>query len=118
MMAEWKPVGLEKELNEGDMKQVVLGEEKILLAYVGGEYYAVQAFCSHLGGAFIQGRLDGHVVSCPRNKSKFDVRDGSVVIWLSRFPELVRKAAGAVMPPRCLRTFPTRVKSGQVWVQA
>jgi nitrite reductase/ring-hydroxylating ferredoxin subunit len=41
-----------------------------------------------------------------------------VVIWLSRFPELVRKAAGAVMPPRCLRTFPTRVKSGQVWVQA
>ena len=116
-MPQWKAIGTEKELTEGEMKQVMIGEEKILLACVDGEFFALQSFCSHLGGEFIQGRLEGPVVSCPRNKSKFDVRDGSVVIWLSRFPGLIRKAAGGLMPPKCLRTYPTRVEAGQVWVQ-
>jgi nitrite reductase/ring-hydroxylating ferredoxin subunit len=116
-MAHWKVVGSQAELKEGEMKQICIGDDHILLTYVEGNYYAVQSFCSHLGGEFVKGRLEGHVVSCPRNKSRFDVRDGSVVVWLSRFPELVRKAAGSIMPPKCLRTYPTRVESGQILVQ-
>lgn len=115
-MTNWKPVGPETLLNDGEMEEIKLEEHTILLTRVEGTYYAVQAFCSHMGGKFSGGQMEGFVVRCPRNHSCFDVRDGSVQVWLGRMPGIVRKVAQGVMPPKPLRTYPTRIHEGQVWV--
>ena len=39
------------ELPEGQMKKVVIGDVDVLLANVGGEYYAIANKCNHLGGS-------------------------------------------------------------------
>jgi len=116
-MAEWKAVGAEMLLDDGAMTEVRIDGARILLARVHGSYYAVQAFCSHMGGNLMRGGLDGFVVSCPRNVSKFDIRDGHVVTWLSRMPGIVRRVAQGIQPPKGLRTYPIRVQDGRVWVE-
>ena len=116
-MLEWIALGADP-LPEDDTMQVIqAGEQRILLARVDGRYYAVQPFCSHLGANLLHGRLDGHVVSCPRNASRFDLRDGRCVLWLSRLPGLMRNVASHVMKPKPLRTYPIRHQDGQLWVQ-
>ncbi len=118
MPNEWITLGEDPHLPEGEMQEKVLDGSKILLAKVKGKYYAVQSFCSHLGGDLVKGRLEGYVVSCPRNVSKFDIRDGHVVIWLSRFPDLIRKVGTACMPPKQLRTYAVKVEKDEILVKA
>ena len=116
-MAEWKAMGTETLLDDGAMTEVHVGGSRILLARVDGRYFAVQAFCSHMGGSFARGGLEGYVVCCPRNASQFDVRDGSVVLWLTGMPGVMRKVISEIQQPKALRTYPTRVQDGQVWIE-
>ena len=46
-MAQWQAVGPEDMLAEGAMQRVDLDTEAILLARVGGVYYATQERCPH-----------------------------------------------------------------------
>jgi 3-phenylpropionate/trans-cinnamate dioxygenase ferredoxin subunit len=115
-MTTWKPLGEEQLLADGQMTEVEVDGTRILLCRVEGSYYALQPFCSHMGGKFKNGSLEGFVVSCPRNASRFDVRDGSVVEWLGRMPGLMRKVVQEIQHPKALRTYPTRVEQGQLWI--
>jgi nitrite reductase/ring-hydroxylating ferredoxin subunit len=116
-MSEWKTVGVDSLLVDGVMTEVRVGEQRILLARVQGTYYAVQALCTHMGAVLTSGKLVEFVLRCPRHGSQFDLRDGHVVAWVSKLPNLARKLAETVKRPQSLHTFPTRVQDGQVWVQ-
>lgn len=52
---------------------------EILLAFVGGAYYALNNRCPHMGGSLADGRLEGTTVTCPRHGSSFDIRTGQVL---------------------------------------
>lgn len=116
-MAEWKPVGAEHMLADGNMKEIVLGNTTLLLARAEGSYYALQARCPHMGGILAMGKLNDFVVRCPRHGSQFDIRDGHVVAWIPKIPGIAHKMAEAVKKPEGLRTYPTQVRDGQVWVE-
>jgi len=47
--------------------------------HVGGEYYAINNICPHLGGVLHYGFLDGHNITCPLHMWEFDVRTGKCV---------------------------------------
>ena|SRR5215207_61739 len=51
------------ELEDGEMKEVAVGETKILLARVNGKCYAVGANCPHYGAPLVEGALSGERVS-------------------------------------------------------
>jgi nitrite reductase/ring-hydroxylating ferredoxin subunit len=116
-MAEWKAAGAENMLADGAMTEVALGDARVLLARVQGQYYALQARCTHLGGILASGKLSDFVVRCPRHGSQFDLRDGHVVAWIPKIPGIAHKMAEAVKKPESLRTYHTQVKDGQVWVE-
>jgi 3-phenylpropionate/trans-cinnamate dioxygenase ferredoxin subunit len=61
---------------EGRMLHVDLAGREILLANVGGTFYAMSDRCSHEGARLSLGRLDGTVVTCPAHGSRFDVTTG------------------------------------------
>jgi 3-phenylpropionate/trans-cinnamate dioxygenase ferredoxin subunit len=66
-------------LPAGKMLMVTAGGKEILLANVGGSYYAIANKCTHLGGSLSKGTLDEGVVTCPRHGSQFDVKTGQAV---------------------------------------
>jgi len=66
-------------LPAGKMMMVTAGGKEILLANVGGTYYAIANKCTHLGGSLAKGTLNGSVVTCPRHGAQFDVKTGQAV---------------------------------------
>ena len=73
-----------KDIQPSIMKTVEDNGEKICLANVEGNYYAIGNVCTHLGGPLAQGKLEGYEVQCPWHGSRFDIRTGKV----ARPPEM------------------------------
>lgn len=97
------------------MRTVKVGHHEYLVARVMDEFYVADAACPHLGGHLSEGKLDGLIVSCPRNHSRFDISDGRIVKWTD-WPGAVLPAAQLVHPRKGLRVYEVKVADGKVWV--
>ena len=113
-MSKFTEVGKIEELKSGTMKMVIVEGQEILLARVGGEYFATDNRCSHMNGDLSQGKLEGTIVTCPRHGSQFDLTNGQVVRWLKG--GLISKLGGALKPPKALRVYNVKVEGDKVLV--
>ena len=104
------------ELEEGTMKKLSIGGQKILLARVGDRYYAAGNSCPHMGGNLSQGKLEGSIVTCPRHGSQFDLTNGRVIRW-TNWTGLVAAASKIVRSPRPLRTYKVQVEGDKIMVE-
>jgi len=78
-MAEFTKVAETGEIPVGRMKQVVLDQDRIVIANVAGSFFAFGGVCSHDDGPLVDGELEGTIVTCPWHFSQFDVTTGAVV---------------------------------------
>ena len=74
-MAEQK-VAQTSEMQDGEMRQVSVGETDVLLAKIDGEFYATGAICTHYGAPLAQGALSGDKVICPWHHACFELKEG------------------------------------------
>lgn len=95
-------VGGEGEVPEGGAKCVTAQGKPYALFKVQGKVYCLDNRCIHVGGPLCEGDLEGFVVECPWHGSRFDVRTGQVL-----------------GPPArtAVRSYPTTVEGGKVWVE-
>jgi nitrite reductase/ring-hydroxylating ferredoxin subunit len=68
------------------MVGVEVSGERILIANVSGDFYAMRAKCNHMGGPLDKGTLEDNVVTCPLHGSKWDVRTGTLVHFVRPLP--------------------------------
>jgi NADPH-dependent 2,4-dienoyl-CoA reductase/sulfur reductase-like enzyme/nitrite reductase/ring-hydroxylating ferredoxin subunit len=66
------------DLQDGDMREVVVGETKVLVVRLKGQFYAMGAECTHYGGPLAEGALNGHRVVCPWHQAAFNVMNGNL----------------------------------------
>ena len=71
-------VGKVSDIGDGKMAHLTVGGKEILIANVGGQYYATGNTCSHSGGKEL---------ICPWHRDKWDVTTGNL-IW---FPQKLRE---------------------------
>jgi nitrite reductase/ring-hydroxylating ferredoxin subunit len=116
-MSEWHQVVEDTVLEDGQMREITVDGMPMLIARVEGQFYATQARCPHMGGRLAHGKLDGHIVACPRHGSRFDVRDGRNLDWIPGLPSLVRGVAKTVSKPADLTVYATHIRDGQLWVE-
>ncbi|MCK6524457.1 Rieske 2Fe-2S domain-containing protein, partial [Myxococcota bacterium] len=64
------------QVGEGKAGTYVIGEDAIAVFRVKGRLYAIDQTCVHEDGPLGEGKLEGHVVSCPYHDWRYDVRDG------------------------------------------
>ena len=88
----------------GTMVGAEVAGERVLVANVGGEFFAMKAECNHRGGPLDEGTLEGNVVTCPLHGSKWDVKTGNLI-------EFVRP-----LPPE--PTYKVSVEGEQIMVEA
>ncbi len=88
-MVDFVRVAYTNEMPQGGMKKVMLGAQQILLANIGGNFYAIGNVCTHVGGPLDRGKLDGHEVECPLHGSRFDMTSGQVKRGPAARPEPV-----------------------------
>ena len=72
-------VAVTTDLPLGEIMLVEVNDERVVLANMDGQYYAVADECTHAGCPLSDGELDGAVLKCPCHGGEFDVRTGAVV---------------------------------------
>jgi 3-phenylpropionate/trans-cinnamate dioxygenase ferredoxin subunit len=109
-------IGKADQLADGTMKEVTVNGHEVLIARVGGTFYAAAGICPHMGGRLAQGKLEGTIVTCPRHGSQFDLANGNVVRWL-RGSGLFSRVGTALKSPRPLMTYNVKVERGEILVE-
>jgi nitrite reductase/ring-hydroxylating ferredoxin subunit len=64
------------DIPEGRMKTVTAGAEDVLVANVGGTYYAIGAICKHREWDLSEGTLEGETVVCAGHGSRWNLKTG------------------------------------------
>ncbi len=78
-MGDFRTVATAMEIPSGEMKLVDLDGEEVVIANVGGAFFAFGNVCTHAGGPLIEGELQGEAVTCPWHASIFNVKSGEVL---------------------------------------
>ena len=86
-MADFEKVLKVGDLKPGEMVQVEVALNPVLLGNVNGDYFAVGNTCPHAEFPILegQGTLDGNEPECPYHGSIFDVTSGEVVQGTAAF---------------------------------
>jgi len=64
------------EISDGKIKHIEVGGKEVLIANVGGEFYAISDRCGHMNALLSMGNLKGNAVTCPFHGARFDVTTG------------------------------------------
>jgi len=67
------------ELAAGEMKFAAVDGQRIVVANVEGQFYALRDVCGHRNAPLSRGRLLGHLIECPLHFALFDLRTGKLV---------------------------------------
>jgi nitrite reductase/ring-hydroxylating ferredoxin subunit len=73
---EFIEVAKVSEISDGKMKHVEVDGKEVLIANVGGKFYAISDRCGHMNALLSMGNLTGNTVTCPFHGAKFDVTTG------------------------------------------
>jgi nitrite reductase/ring-hydroxylating ferredoxin subunit len=92
-----------KDIKEGNLLGVELEGNKIVLATVNEQVFAIDAVCSHKGAPLEEGNLEGYDLTCPWHYAVFDVRNGKVsdrTVWAKNqtsYPVKVDEGTGDIL---------------------
>jgi 3-phenylpropionate/trans-cinnamate dioxygenase ferredoxin subunit len=92
-----------KDLGQDGMLGVEVDGREVLIANVGGNYYAIGNRCTHMSCMLSDGTLGGENVRCSCHGSVFDIKTGNVVKGPAKKPE---------------PTFEVKVEGDQILINA
>jgi 3-phenylpropionate/trans-cinnamate dioxygenase ferredoxin subunit len=96
-------VGDAEAVPTGEMRAFDVSGNKVNVSNAGGQLYAFENTCTHMGCSLANGELDGTVVTCACHGSQFDVTSGAVLRGPARRP---------------VRSFPLTVEGGQILINS
>ena len=67
------------DIPDGTMSKIDLGDREVMIANVGGIFYAAETWCTHQRSDLSMGLLTDKVVMCPLHQARFNLEDGSVL---------------------------------------
>ena len=118
-----------EDLAPGGMKVVQVEGREIVVGNDGGRFYAVERRCGHMNAPLEMGTLVGTVLTCPMHCAQFDIATGEALAGPVPHdpgnepapPKIGRLLANVGMlmehiPTQAIRTYPTKVDSGKVWI--
>jgi nitrite reductase (NADH) small subunit/3-phenylpropionate/trans-cinnamate dioxygenase ferredoxin subunit len=76
-MAEFRAVAKTSDIPEGEARAFEVNDKLIAVFRHGGQYYAIDEVCPHMGGSLSGGFVENAVVSCPWHGWRFRLTDGA-----------------------------------------
>ena len=75
-MSEFVKVAKVSDVPSGEVVGVDVGERRVAIANVDGQFYGIDAECTHQGGPLDEGFLEGKLLTCPWHAGDWDVETG------------------------------------------
>jgi 3-phenylpropionate/trans-cinnamate dioxygenase ferredoxin subunit len=101
-MGNYVKVISKSELASGEKKTVFANDKRLMVANIGGEFFAMDDACTHKRCSLgMQGKLAGSIVTCGCHGGQFNVTTGKVI---------------APPPPTDERVYPVKVEGDDVMV--
>src|SRR5437762_2225728 len=70
----WHDLGPAEQFASRTLTPALIGNTKVTITCVGGEFGALSGVCNHAGGPLADGRVDGDYVVCPWHKARRPAR--------------------------------------------
>lgn len=100
-MMNFTPVARVDDIPPGSRKRVEVGDKRVSIFNIEGEYFAIYDTCPHKGTApLIRGTLDGTGIKCPNHGYRFDLKTGQC----------------NVDPAFNARVYPVKIENGNILV--
>lgn len=94
-------MGPDEAFPEGRGQRVRVGRDLVAVIRHGGELYAIQDACPHMGASLADGSVHAGRVSCFWHHWTFDLKTGQ----------------GDGRDWACARTYEVKVENGEVWIR-
>lgn len=88
---------------DGDMRKIQADGRDVLIANIGGSFYAIDDTCTHSGASISEGSLEGSTAVCGWHGAKFDCKTGR----LEEFPAKIND----------LKSYTVIVESDNVFIE-
>jgi len=85
-MGEYVKVAKASDIGAGMAKGYTVDGIKVMVANVGGKYYAVKDRCTHMGAMLSTGMLIGNIIMCIAHGAQFDVTNGAPLTTPAKSP--------------------------------
>lgn len=76
-MSEFQTVCRKDEIPEGEGKTVKVGNKLVAVFLHGGQFYAIDDMCPHMGASLSGGYVANGTVTCPWHAWRFRLSDGA-----------------------------------------
>jgi len=100
-MSEYESVGSVDDFEENVGKAVPVDGRMVAVFRQGGQWYAIDDLCPHMGASLAEGHVEEQTVTCPWHAWRFCIQDGT---WEDN-------------PRTKVDCFDIKVEDGQVWVR-
>lgn len=77
-MNEFRTVCKIHDIPEGEAKVVSVGKKVVGVYRQGGQYFAIDDVCPHMGASLSSGYVEEGIVTCPWHAWRFRLKDG---VW-------------------------------------
>ena len=102
---EFIEVARMSEISDGKMKHVEVDGKEVLVANVGGKYFAISDRCGHMNALLSMGNLKGSTVTCPFHGAPFDITTGKKLSEPILSPSFLSKQQKMEPLPQTWQTF-------------
>lgn len=102
-MSDFQTVAREGDIPEGSGRCFPVGGTMVGVFLDGGQYFAINDFCPHMGASLSDGHVEDGAVMCPWHAWRFRLSDG---LWCDNSRSGIRTA-----------TYEVRVVNGDIQVR-
>ena len=122
IMSKKISLGQIADFSEGKATVIQVEGTAIIINRVKDEFYAVENRCPHMGLPLGANKVEGTVITCPFHGSKFDMRTGENLDWVTSFagaklPEWSRRLVAMGKKPTPIKTLRVLSENGQLFIE-
>jgi nitrite reductase/ring-hydroxylating ferredoxin subunit len=76
------------QISVGQMKKISVDGKDIVVANIGGDYFAMNDTCTHAGASLSEGKIEDSTIFCDWHGAQFDCKNGKLIKFPAKINDL------------------------------